>query len=77
MKRKVISTLDQDRTIKLIESLGGTCKLARYFDRTPTAVTHWKQEGMPANCVRILQAELPDNPAVKETLDFHPWRKDE
>ena len=56
--------LDAERSVAVIDALGGTMKVAREFGIRHPSVT---------NRLQFIQLKYRRIPEVKATLDFHPW----
>jgi hypothetical protein len=66
--------LDIERSVQVIEALGGTLKLSKEFGIRHPSVSNWKKYGIPESRLQFIQSKYKRIPAVKETLDFHPWK---
>ena len=66
--------LDVPRSIAVIEALGGTAKLSREFGIRHPSVSGWKKRGIPEDRLQFIQVKYKNVPAVRDTLDFHPWK---
>ena len=66
--------LDVERSCQVIEALGGTLKLSREFGIRHPSVSNWKKYGIPEARLQLIQMKYKRVPAVKKTLDFHPWK---
>lgn len=65
--------LDTERSVAVIDALGGTMKVAREFGIRHPSVTNWKKFGIPEDRLQFIQLKYRRIPEVKATLDFHPW----
>lgn len=64
--------LDPKRSAEIIESLGGTSEVARFFGISAPSVTEWKKSGIPDYRLLVIQLKYKKNPAVRNTFDFKP-----
>lgn len=46
-------------TVRLIDELGGTVKVAGLCELTPGAVTQWKSNGIPPSHFKFLRLKFP------------------
>lgn len=67
-----VRRLDPVRSVEIIESLGGTTRVARLFGISAPSVTEWKKLGIPEYRLLAIQLNHPKNPAVRKSLDFRP-----
>lgn len=65
--------LDIERSVQVIEALGGTLKLSKEFGIRHPSVSNWKKYGIPEDRLQFIQLKYRRVPEVKATLDFHPW----
>ena len=65
--------LDIERSVLVIEALGGTLKLSKEFGIRHPSVSNWKKYGIPEDRLQFIQLKYRRVPEVKATLDFHPW----
>ncbi len=65
--------LDIERSVQVIEALGGTLKLSKEFGIRHPSVSNWKKFGIPEDRLQFIQLKYRRIPEVKATLDFHPW----
>lgn len=72
MAKLSVRRLDPKRSAEVIESLGGTSEVARFFGISAPSVTEWKKSGIPDYRLLVIQLNHKKNPAVRKTLDFKP-----
>lgn len=65
--------LDAKRSQAIIEALGGVTAVAKTFGLSHPSVSHWKRDGIPEDRLQVIQLRFKKVPAVKDSLDFHPW----
>ena len=65
--------LDVERSRAIIEALGGTMKVAQIFGISHPSISGWKKLGIPEDRLQFIQVKYRRCPAVKDSLDFHPW----
>jgi hypothetical protein len=70
----VARRLDPERSKKVIQALGGTCRVAELFGISHASVSLWSKNGIPEARLQFIQVQFKKIPAIAETLDFHPWR---
>lgn len=52
-------TTTHPETVRLIDELGGTVKVAGLCELTPSAVTQWKSNGIPTSHFKFLRLKFP------------------
>lgn len=72
-KYGVSRRLDANRSKAVIDALGGVMQVANTFGIRHPSVSNWKRHGIPEDRLQVIQLRYRKVPAVKATLDFHPW----
>lgn len=49
-------------------------QVANTFGIRHPSVSNWKRHGIPEDRLQVIQLRYRKLPAVKATLDFHPWK---
>lgn len=66
--------LDCERSVAVIDALGGVMSVCRIFGIKSASVCQWKKRGIPESRLQFIQERYREVPAVFQTLDFTPWK---
>ena len=64
--KKIPRRLDVERSLEIIEALGGTVAVAEICGRVPSAVSDWKANGIPRSFVLYLRERFKRYPVMKK-----------
>ena len=57
--------LNVERSVEIIEALGGTVSVAEICGRAPSSISDWKSKGIPRSFVLYLRERFKRSPFMK------------